>query len=76
MIIRMLSPSSLAAFSAGIAQSGFGRTQAVQGVRAVGSQQPQSTSPAAPLAAAPTARDSGAVPNQLLPRGSLLDLSV
>jgi hypothetical protein len=78
MIIRMLSlsPSSLAAFTAGVAQSGFGHHRAVQGIRAVSPQQPQASSPAAPLATAPTGPGGGVAPNQPLPRGSLLDLSV
>jgi hypothetical protein len=72
----MLSPATLSAFSTGIAQSGFGQTGPVHRVRGVGTQLPQSASPAAPAILAPSARDGDATPGRPLPRGSLLDLSV
>jgi hypothetical protein len=46
----------------------------VQRVRAVTQQSPQSAAPTA--SASPRAGDGGAAPNRILPRGSLLDLSV
>jgi hypothetical protein len=76
MIIRMLSPISLGAFSDGVAQAGLGHARPVQRVRAVASPQPQPNSASTPPAVAPAARDGDSVPNRLLPRGSLLDLSV
>jgi len=78
MIIRMLSlsPGSLAAFTAGVVQSGLGHQRPVQRVRAVSPQQPQAIAPTAPLATRPTGPGGGIAPNQPLPRGSLLDLSV
>jgi hypothetical protein len=72
----MLSPTTLAAFSAGVTQTGFGQSGLVRQVRAAGAQQPQSTAPTAPATAAPTGRDGDTAPGRLLPRGSLLDLSV
>jgi hypothetical protein len=72
----MLSPTTLAAFSAGVTQTRLGQSGLVSRVRAAGAQQPQSTAPTAPATAAPTGRDGDTVPGRLLPRGSLLDLSV
>jgi hypothetical protein len=76
MIVSMLSPISLGAFSDGVAQSALGHARPVQRVRAVASPQTQPNAPTAPPAMAPAARDGDGVPNRLLPRGSLLDLSV
>jgi len=76
MIIRMLSPISLGAFSDGVAQAGFGHGRPVERIRAVANPQPQPASSSVPPALAPAARDVDSVPNRLLPRGSLLDLSV
>jgi len=73
MIRVMLSPTSIAGFSAGAMQPGFGQANPVHRVRAVGAQPPQ---PAAPAPVALPGRDSEATPGRLLPRGSLLDLSV
>jgi len=84
MILRMLSTSSLAAFSTSVAQTGLSsragvspaagvsNTGAVTRVRATGMQgQPQAT----PQKLAPA--DASAPPaGRTLPRGSLLDLSV
>lgn len=76
MMVRMLSPTSLAAFSAGAAQAGFGQARGVQGVRAVGGQPQQQTAPAAPGPLPPREVEGGGPPARILPRGSLLDLSV
>jgi hypothetical protein len=69
-ILRMLSTGSLAAFSASVASAGLGQ---VQPVRSAGgptlqtAPAPQSSAPASP-----GAPSSG----RILPRGSVLDLSV
>ncbi|HXA22696.1 MAG TPA: hypothetical protein VNW90_10370 [Acetobacteraceae bacterium] len=70
----MLSPASLAAFSTSPTQSGSGAMRPVQRVRAVVAQPAQ---PAAPVAtASPRNGEGDTTPNRILPRGSLLDLSV
>ena len=70
----MLSPASLAAFSSGALQPALGQAAPVQRVR---STAPQPVQPPAPQPSlAPPGRDGDAPPNRLLPRGSLLDLSV
>jgi hypothetical protein len=74
--VFMLSPATLAAFSAGVAQSGFGQAGPVHRVRSVGTQPAQPASPSAPQTLSPPARDGGVTPGRPLPRGSLLDLSV
>jgi hypothetical protein len=71
----MLSPTTLAAFS-GVAPTGLGQSGSVHRVRAAGVQQPQSALPAAPATRTPAGPDSDAAPGRVLPRGSLLDLSV
>jgi len=76
MMIRMLSPSSLSNVPAGIAQSGMAQARPVQSIRALTTVQSQSASPTTPLAAVPSGRDGGGSSNRILPRGSLLDLSV
>lgn len=76
MMFRMLSPISLAAFSAGAAQAGFGQARGIQGVRTVGGQPPQPPAPAAPGPLPPRDVEGGGAPGRILPRGSLLDLSV
>jgi hypothetical protein len=75
MIPRMLSPASLAAFSVGTQSPHPAR---VQTVRATGSESPAPAAPPAPAAqaASPSAPDPTARTPRLLPRGSLLDLSV
>ena len=72
---EMLSPTTLAAFSGGLAQSGFAHPRPTHRVRAVGAQPAQPVPPATPTAVLPW-RDGDAAPGRLLPRGSLLDLSV
>jgi hypothetical protein len=70
-ILRMISTGSLSAFSASIAQARLGQ---VQGVRVLGTQ-PQ----AAPAQQSPVLQPNAqAAPadGRILPRGSLLDLSV
>jgi hypothetical protein len=69
----MLSPATLAVFSAGAAQSGFGQANPVHRMRSVGAPPAQ---PATPAPLTPPARDGEATPGRPLPRGSLLDLSV
>jgi hypothetical protein len=77
MILRMLSSGSLSAFSASVAASSLGQARPVQQVRGA-SAQPQSSSAsssqAAPQQGAGAA--TGTLPGRILPRGSLLDLSV
>lgn len=75
-MLPMLSPSTLAVFSGGVAQSGLGQARPIRPVRAVGTLQQQSTAPATRSAVAPATRDGSSLPNRVLPRGSLLDLSV
>jgi hypothetical protein len=71
---RMLSPTSLAAFSSAPVLAGSGAVRSVQRARAVA---PQPTQPAAPMASAsPRASEGDTTSNRILPRGSLLDLSV
>jgi hypothetical protein len=70
----MLSPASLAAFSTGVAQPAFGQPRSVQRVRSTAPQPVQPAAPQPSLAA--PGRDGDAPPSRLLPRGSLLDLSV
>ncbi len=72
-LMRMISPHSLSAFSASIANGGISATGGVQKAR--NQQAPaQSTAPApqstGPVPGAPRQ------PGQFMPRGSLLDLSV
>jgi hypothetical protein len=72
----MLSPGSLSAFSSGAAQPGFGAPRPVQRVRAVAEQPAQLAAPMAQVAAPARTSEGGMAPNRILPRGSLLDLSV
>ena len=75
---RMLSPTSLPAFSSGPTPAGSLPTRPVQRVRAIAPQAAQeSARPSASLSAAsPRGGEDGTTPNRILPRGSLLDLSV
>ena len=71
----MLSPASIAAFSTGPAQAGAGPMSPVQRVRSVTGHSAQPTAPAP--GGTPRAGEAGApAPGRILPRGSLLDLSV
>jgi hypothetical protein len=72
----MLSPTTLSAFSTGVAQSGLGQPGPVQRVRAANPQPVQAASPAPQPTLAPPGRHGDAAPGRVLPRGSLLDLSV
>jgi hypothetical protein len=73
----MLSPATLAAFSAGVSQAQFGQASPVHRVRAVNdAKAPQAASSTAPQILAPNARGGDDAPDRALPRGSLLDLSV
>ena len=65
----MLSPTTLAAFSSGVSQAGFAQSDTAQRIRST-VEQPKA------LPAPPPALPANPSPNQKLPRGSLLDLSV
>jgi hypothetical protein len=73
-ILHMLSTNSLAAFSSSVTQAGFGQ---VQPARAAGGQtlqtapQTQSSAPSSSGGAQGTPS-----PGRIMPRGSVLDLSV
>jgi len=69
-ILRMLSTGSLAAFSASVAPAGFGQ---VQPARAAGGPTLQTAPP--PQSSAPSSLGTPSS-GRILPRGSLLDLSV
>ena len=74
-LIRMISPTSLSAFSASIAKDGIA-TGAPSPTARKHQARAQSTAPA--QSAAPTRppqRPQGAAPGQFTPRGSLLDLT-
>jgi hypothetical protein len=75
MMLGMLAPASLAAFSAGAALAGFGHPRPVQGVRTVRGADEQPVAPV-PQGRPPAPGAVDATPNRTLPRGSLLDLSV
>ena len=75
MILGMLAPGSLAAFSSGVALAGFGHPRPVQGVRAVRGAEEQRAAPVAP-GRQPALGSGEGTPGRILPRGSLLDLSV
>jgi len=68
----MLSPLSSAALSAGIAPAS-GQFAKVQPARSVSAPSLQSSAQLAPAVTSPPTR---AAPDRVLPRGSLLDLSV
>jgi len=74
-ILHMISNGSLSAFSASLANGGIGAARGVSPVQRVRSQAPaqQSGVNASPSVRQPPA---SAQPGQVLPRGSLLDLSV
>jgi hypothetical protein len=69
----MLSPASLTALSVGAAQSGFAQAGPFYRARA---RPLQPASPAVPATTSPAREGDAPQPNRLLPRGSLLDLSV
>lgn len=72
-LLRMISPQSLSAFSASIANGGISASGNVQKARS--QQAPaQSTAPA-PQSTGPASAPPRQ-PGQFMPRGSLLDLSV
>jgi hypothetical protein len=74
-ILRMISTGSLSAFSASATNGVLGRVGAAAAVRPV---RAQASPPANGVAAAPGSRAGPpqVQPGQILPRGSLLDLSV
>ena len=71
---RMISPSSLSAFSASITAQPIAPTGPVPAPSPVQNARAQST--AAPAAAGNAAPLPASPPGRVLPRGSLLDLSV
>jgi len=76
MIVAMLSPTTLAAFSANAAQLGFAPANPVQRVQSVTQQAAPTRTPAVPAMLSPSGRDGANLPSRQLPRGSLLDMSV
>jgi hypothetical protein len=74
-ILRMISNGSLSAFSASLSQGGVGPVNAATAVQRVRAQAPAQSSG---VSAAPSGRPQPppVQPGQVLPRGSLLDLSV
>ncbi len=74
-IVRMISSSSLAAFSQSNAISSASRPSAVRQVRSLGTDSPAAPAPAQAQSKAPSGIP-GAAPGRIMPRGSLLDLSV
>ena len=74
-ILRMISNGSLSAFSTSLANGGIGVVQPVPQVQRARAQTPVQ---APGVNASPSARQPPppAQPGQVLPRGSLLDLSV
>ena len=74
-ILRMISTGSLSAFSASATNGVLGRVTAPAAMQQVRAQAP---SPPAGVAASPGGRTGPPPlqPGQILPRGSLLDLSV
>lgn len=74
-LLSMIAPSSLSAFSATNGVAPPGAIQPVRGQSPLGSAPLNQTRPGAgPQAASPPA--TSPAPGQILPRGSLLDLSV
>jgi len=75
ILLPMIAPSSLSAFSTGIAPSpAITRPENAVQVRAQSSQAP--TPPSGGASTQPTRSGATPAPGQILPRGSLLDLSV
>jgi hypothetical protein len=72
----MLSLSSLSAFSSGVAQAALGRANPVQRVRSTDAPTTQPAVTARSSATALAVGEGAGTPNRVLPRGSLLDLSV
>jgi hypothetical protein len=73
-ILRMLSTGSLTAFSTSVAQAGLGQ---IQPARAVGGQTLQAAPTSQSSSSGGPAGSLGTPPSgRVLPRGSLLDLSV
>ena len=73
---RMLSLSSLSAFSSSVAQAALGGANPVQRVRSTDAPATQPALSARSSATAPVGGEGAGTPNRVLPRGSLLDLSV
>ena len=75
-ILRMISANSLAAFSNSNAVQSTNRTAALRQVRSLTDQAQASASPTQAQAGKPAGGITGAAPGRIMPRGSLLDLSV
>jgi hypothetical protein len=73
---RMLSLSSLSAFSSSVAQAALGGANPVQRVRSSESPATQPALVARSPATVPAGAEGAGPANRVLPRGSLLDLSV
>jgi len=76
MMPAMLSPGSIAALSLGLPRVASAQADPLQRVRSVAGSSVQPNPPSAAAATAPATRDAPSTPNRILPRGSLLDLSV
>jgi hypothetical protein len=72
----MLSLSSLSAFSSGVSQAALGLVNPMQRVRSTDVPTTQPAVTARSSATAPAGGEGAGAPNRVLPRGSLLDLSV
>jgi hypothetical protein len=72
----MLSLSSLSAFSTGVAHAALGRPNPVQRVRSTDAPTTQPAVTARSSTTTPAGVEGAGTPNRVLPRGSLLDLSV
>jgi hypothetical protein len=72
----MLSLSSLSAFSSSVAQAALGGANPVQRVRSTEVATTQPAVAARSATTAPAGGEGAGTPNRVLPRGSLLDLSV
>lgn len=75
IILSMLSSSSLSAFSAAINPNPVSQPPRLRPVRSVGSE-PQASSAVSTSGAGATGGIPSVAPSQMLPRGSLLNLSV
>lgn len=78
MIVRMLTSTSIAAFSTSVSPTGETNTRPIRPVRS-STTVPANTAPTSqvPVQAAPgSGNDAGAPASRILPRGSLLDLAV
>ena len=75
-ILRMISNGSLSAFSASVVQNGIGAVQPSTPVQRIRAQSPPPQANGMNGSAAGRPMPPPVQPGQVLPRGSLLDLSV